>query len=123
MTEGAKTFLQELEEAVSRGSPESCLRALWHATDLLFAGRYSEAEIWAFGEVIGRLAEEIEVESRCRLAKRLANSSNAPIGVVNKLAFENSIYVAGPVLRRSQRLDAKTLVATARTIRHQHLLA
>jgi hypothetical protein len=71
MTDGARTFLQELEEAVSRGSPESCLRALWHATDLLIAGRYSEAEIWTFGEVIGRLAEQIELESRCRLAKRL----------------------------------------------------
>jgi uncharacterized protein (DUF2336 family) len=123
MTEGAKTFLQELEEAVSRGSPESCLRALWHATDLLIAGRYSEAEIWTFGEVIGRLAEEIELESRCRLAKRLASSSNAPVGVVSKLALDDSIDVAGPVLRRSERLDAKTLVATARTKSQQHLLA
>jgi len=123
MTDGAKTFLQELEEAVSQGSPESCLRALWHATDLLIAGRYSEAEIWTFGEVIGRLAEEIELESRCRLAKRLASSSNAPIGVVNKLAFDDSIDVAGPVLRQSERLDAKTLVATARTKSQQHLLA
>jgi uncharacterized protein (DUF2336 family) len=123
MTDGAKTFLQELEEAVSRGSPDSCLRALWHATDLLIAGRYSEVEIWTFGEVIGRLAEEIELESRCRLAKRLASSSNAPIGVVNKLAFDDSIDVAGPVLRRSERLDVKTLVATARTKSQQHLLA
>jgi uncharacterized protein (DUF2336 family) len=123
MTDGAKPFLQELEEAVSRGSPESCLRALWHATDLLIAGRYSEIEIWTFGEVIGRLAVEIELESRCRLAKRLASSSNAPIGVVNKLAFDDSIDVAGPVLRRSERLDAKTLVATARTKSQQHLLA
>jgi len=123
MTDGKKTFLQELEEAVSRGSPESCLRALWHATDLLIAGRYSEAEIWTFGEVIGRLAEEIELESRCRLAKRLASSSNAPIGVVNKLAFDDSIDVAGPVLRQSERLDAKTLVATAKTKSQQHLLA
>jgi uncharacterized protein (DUF2336 family) len=123
MTDCAKTFLQELEEAVSQGSPESCLRALWLATDLLIAGRYSEAEIWTFGEVIGRLAEEIELESRCRLAKRLASSSNAPIGVVNKLALDDSIAVAGPVLRRSERLDAKILVATARTKSQQHLLA
>jgi hypothetical protein len=43
--------LQELEYAVSRGSRESCLRALWHTTDLLIAGRYSEDEIWTFGEV------------------------------------------------------------------------
>jgi hypothetical protein len=52
------SFLQELDDAVSRGSPESRLRALWHATDLLIAGRYSDDEIWVFGEVIGRLAED-----------------------------------------------------------------
>jgi uncharacterized protein (DUF2336 family) len=119
----ARSFLQELEEAVSRGSPESCLRALWHTTDVLIAGSYSEDEIWTFGEVIGRLAEEIELVSRCRLAKRLASTNNAPISVINKLAFDDSIDVAGPVLRRSERLDTKTLVAAARAKSQEHLLA
>jgi hypothetical protein len=63
LTGEAKSFLQELEDAVSRGSRERCLRALWHTTDLLIAGRYSEDEIWTFGEVIERLAEEIELAS------------------------------------------------------------
>ena len=67
----AGTFLQELEDAVSRGSAESRLRALWHATDLLIAGRYTEEEIWIFGEVIGRLADEIELAARAKLSKRL----------------------------------------------------
>src|ERR1700733_13567910 len=98
MTE-AKSFLTELEDAVSRGSAESCLRALWHATDVLIAGRYSEDQIWTFGEVIGRLAEEIEQASRVHLANKLAPSSNAPIDLIRKLAFDDSIDVAGPVLR------------------------
>src|SRR5271156_4607648 len=112
MTE-SKSFLTELEDAVSRGSAESCLRALWHATDILIAGRYSEDQIWTFGEVIGRLAEEIEITARVRLANKLAPSSNAPINVITKLAFDDSIDVAGPVLRQSERLDAKTLVENA----------
>jgi hypothetical protein len=48
----AMSFLQELEVAVSRGSAESRQRALWYATDLLIAGRYTDDEIWIFGEVI-----------------------------------------------------------------------
>jgi len=40
-----------------------------------------------------------------------------------KLAFDDSIEVAGPVLRESGRLDAKTLVANARTKSQPHLLA
>jgi hypothetical protein len=47
------SFLRELEEAVSRGSADSRLQALWHATDFLIAGRYTDDEIWVFGEIIG----------------------------------------------------------------------
>ena len=119
----SKSFLVELEDAVSRGTPESCSRALWHATDILIAGRYSEDQIWTFGEIIGRLADEIEVAARVRLANKLAPSNNAPVNVITKLAFDDSIEVAGPVLRQSERLDTKLLVENARTKGQQHLLA
>jgi uncharacterized protein (DUF2336 family) len=122
MTE-AKPFLQELNEAILQGSPESRARALWHATDLLIAGRYTEDQIWVFGEVIGRLAEEIEGAARAKLAKLLAYSNNAPFNVIMILALVDSIDVAGPILQHSQRLDAKTLLASARTKGQAHLLA
>ena len=44
-----KSFLDELEEAVTRGTPESRARALWHTTDLMIAGDFSDDEIWTFG--------------------------------------------------------------------------
>ena len=119
----AASFLTELEDAVSRGTPESCLRALWHASDILIAGRYSEEQIATFGEVINRLAEEIEHTARVELSSKLAPSSNAPFSVIKKLAFDDSIDVAGPVLRQSERIDSKTLIANARTKSQQHLLA
>lgn len=122
MTE-ARPFLQEINEAILQGSPESRARALWHATDLLIAGRYSDDQIWIFGEVIGRLAGEIEMAARAKLAKRLAHTPNAPINVVKKLAFDDSSDVAGPVLQYSERLDDNTLVANARTKTPAHLLA
>ncbi len=120
---GSKSFLADLEDAVSKGTAESCLRALLHATDILMAGTYTEEEIWTFGEVIGRLAEEIEVSARVHLAGKLACSSNAPLAVVNQLASDDSIDVAWPILRQSDRVDVKTLLACARSKGQQHLLA
>ena len=117
------SILQELNDAISKGTPESRLKALWHATDLLIMGRYTESEIWIFGEVIGRLSEEIELAARSQLAKRLARSDKAPIFVINKLAFDDSIDVASPILRYSERLDNQVLVASARCKSQQHLFA
>jgi uncharacterized protein (DUF2336 family) len=117
------SFLQELETAVSQGSVESRQRALSYATDLLIAGRYTDDEIWMFGEVIGLLERDIAAAARAQLAKRLARVDNAPTTIINKLAFDGSIDVAGPVLRYSERLDARALVANARSKSQPHLLA
>jgi uncharacterized protein (DUF2336 family) len=117
------SFLAELEDAVSKGTAESCARALWHATDVLIAGSYSEDEISTFGEIIERLADEIETNARAQLASKLAASRNAPLDVVKRLASDYSIDVAGPILRQSPRLDVSTLVSCAQTRSQQHLLA
>jgi uncharacterized protein (DUF2336 family) len=118
-----KSYLQDLDEAIQRGSAESRERALWHATDLLIAGSYSEDEVTTFGKVIGRLADEIEVEVRSQLAHRLARFDRAPLNVVHKLAFDDAIEVAGPVLEQSVQLDDATLVANASSKSQSHMLA
>jgi hypothetical protein len=118
-----KSFLSDLDDAVLRGTPESRTRALWHTTDLLIAGRYSEDEIWTFGEVIGRLADEIEVAARAQLARRLARFDKAPVNIIHKLAFDDAIDVAGPILRESERLEDHALVANASLKDQAHLLA
>jgi uncharacterized protein (DUF2336 family) len=123
MTALSKSFLQKLHEAVLRGSSESREKALWYATEMLMIGSFTEEEIWTFGEVIGRLADAIEVATRARLARRLANASQAPMNVVEKLAFDDSINVAGPILQHDERIDAKTLVKSIRTKSQSHLLA
>ena len=117
------SFLAELDEAVARGNPESCLRALWHAADILIAGTYSEDQIWTFGEVIGRLAQEIETSARAKLAGKLACSSNAPYALTRQMASDDCIDVAWPVLSQSERLDTETLIACAKNKSQQHLLA
>jgi uncharacterized protein (DUF2336 family) len=119
----AKSFLRDLDHAISRGTAESRERALWYATNLLITGGYSEDEIRTFGEVIGRLSEEIELAARTQLAQRMAHFDRAPTNIIHKLAFDDSIEVAGPVLTHSERLDSDILVANAETKGQPHLLA
>jgi uncharacterized protein (DUF2336 family) len=119
----AKSFLRDLDEAVSRGTPETRARALWHTTDLMIAGRFSDDEIWTFGEVVTRLADEIEVAARAQLAQRLARFDRAPVNIIHRLAFDDAIEVAGPVLRESRQLETYALVANVCTKGQSHMLA
>lgn len=123
MTSETEFVLQELDDAIARGTAESRSRALWHATNLLIAGRYCEDEIATFGDVIGRLADEIETVARAQLSERLASIEHAPASVIRKLAFDDEIAVAGPVLRESEQLDDEALVENASTKSQDHLLA
>jgi uncharacterized protein (DUF2336 family) len=116
-------LIQELESAVSGGNPERCRTALAYATDLLIAGRYSEQETWMFGEILGLLASEIETAARAELAARLACRPDAPANIINRLASDAAIEVAGPVLRHSERLTDRALVDNAGSAGQQHLLA
>jgi uncharacterized protein (DUF2336 family) len=118
-----KTFLQSLNEAITRGTPESRARALWRTTDVMIAGRFSDDEIWTFGEVVTRLADEIEVAARAQLAERLARFDRAPVNIIHKLAFDDAIEVAGPVLRESKQLEPYALVANVCTKSQTHMLA
>src|ERR1700681_3795060 len=122
MTE-VKSFLSDLDDAVLRGTAESRLRALWHTTDLLIAGRYSDDEIWTFGEVIGRLAAEIEVAARAHPPRGPARFDKAPVNIIHKLAFDDEIEVAAPILQESERLEDYALVANVCTKSQPHLLA
>lgn len=118
-----KLFLRDLDDAVTRGSPESRSKALWHTTDLMMTGSFSEDEIWTFGEVVTRLASEIEVAARAQLAQRVARFDRAPVNIVHKLAFDDAIEVAGPVLRESKQLEPYALVANVCTKSQTHMLA
>jgi Uncharacterised protein conserved in bacteria (DUF2336) len=122
MTEN-RSYLEVLDEAISRGTQASRLEALWHATDLLIAGQYSDEQIWVFGEIIARLAQEIEDAARIQLAKRMARIDQAPRNLLHQLAFDDSIEIAGPILQQSEGLSTRMLVENARLKSQKHLLA
>jgi uncharacterized protein (DUF2336 family) len=98
---------------------------LRHVTDLFIvsADRLSDSEIALFDDVLNRLIFDIEIAAKALLAMRLAPIANAPPRAICKLAFDDAIEVAGPVLIQSERLDDATLIAAAQNKGQAHMLA
>jgi uncharacterized protein (DUF2336 family) len=116
-------LIRELEMAVSFGEPDRRDAVLTYATDLLIEGRYEDNDIWMFGEVVGLLANEIETAARSRLSNRLAHCAHAPSNIIDRLACDDAIDVARPVLRHSPRVSDTALLRVASTKSQEHLLA
>ncbi len=119
------SLIKELEEAISCTNADRRAETLSRVTDLFItgAGQYSDDQIALFDDVIGRLAAEIEVKARAKLAIRLSPLANAPTKVIHALADDDQVAVAGPVLARSEKLAEADLIAAAQTKGQQHLLA
>jgi uncharacterized protein (DUF2336 family) len=118
-------FLNEVDESIASGTADRREQIARRTIDLFIVGadRYSEDEIALFDDVLMRLAVQIETSARAMLAVRLAPIGNAPPNLIRSLAFDDAIDVAGPVLKRSERLDDSTLVKNAREKSQEHLLA
>lgn len=118
-------LIDELEDAIASGNQQRWMTALERVTDLFIAGsgRYSQAQVALFDDVLVRLAEEIELTARARLAHRLAAISNAPPKLMRRLAFDDAITVAAPVLSLSPQLGDDDLVANAGSKSQNHLHA
>ncbi|HEX2655038.1 MAG TPA: DUF2336 domain-containing protein [Xanthobacteraceae bacterium] len=119
------SLIPELEEALTNGSSTRRNETLRRITDLFLsqAGRFGEEHVALFDDVLSRLIIEIETKALAELAGRLAPVGNAPVKVIRKLARDDDITVAGPVLLQSDRLDQTDLVDIARTKSQAHLLA
>jgi uncharacterized protein (DUF2336 family) len=72
---------------------------------------------------MGKLLDNVERDVRAQFGSRLAPLSDAPLVTIRRLALDDAIEVAGPVLRHSERLDQATLVEAAQTKGQSHLLA
>src|SRR5580700_3764927 len=128
------SIVHEVEAAISAGSAEKRLETIKRVTDLflLSAGTFNDEQIELFDSVLDRLINTIElraiadISTRIALAEmsnQLAPIAQAPPSVVRRLANNDEIAIAGPVLTESARLTAEDLVEIASTKGEQHLLA
>ena len=121
----SESLIVELERATNSGSPERCVETMRRVTELFLTGadRYSEEQVLLFENVLGLLVERIERRAREELSTQLALVDNAPIRVIRRLAQDDEIAVAEPVLRQSSRLSDSDLIEIARAKSQGHLLA
>jgi uncharacterized protein (DUF2336 family) len=128
------SIVDEVEAAINVGSAEKRLDTARRVADLFVssAGIFNAEHIDLFDDVLERLIKTIEiraiadVSARIALAEisvQLAPIAQAPPSVVRRLAKNDEIAVAGPVLTESARLSSEDLVEIAETKGEQHLLA
>jgi uncharacterized protein (DUF2336 family) len=125
MAAAALSLIPELEDAVQRGTAEQRADILRRVTSLFLAGApsFNGDHVQLFDDVFGRLVKEIESKARAELAVRLAPVENAPLEILRRLARDDDISVAGPVLSQSPRLPQSDLLDIAQTKSQAHLFA
>ena len=87
------------------------------------AQHFNDDHVGLFDDVLCQLIAEIETKARAELSRRMAPIANAPTELVRRLAHDDDISVAGPVLEQSPRLAETDLVDIAETKGQAHLLA
>lgn len=134
MLDAEFSIVDEVEAAVNTGSAEKRLETIKRVTGLFLssAGSFNSEQIDLFDDVLERLIKTIEiraiadVSARIALAEmsaQLAPVAQAPPAVIRRLARNDEIAVAGPVLTESARLSPEDLIEIAETKSEQHLLA
>src|ERR1700712_3376622 len=108
-------IITELEEALSDGSADRRIKTLRRVTDLFVFGstHFSVDHVTLFDGVFSHLIADLELSARTTLAERLPPLVNAPPNLMRKLAFDDEIEVAGPVLEKSPRLENVALIENA----------
>jgi uncharacterized protein (DUF2336 family) len=121
----AVSMIPGLDEIVRSGDPQRRTEAARLISELFFedAANLKPNHVELFDEILIGLVPQAELVARVELAERMSLVVNAPRVLVGRLARENEIMVAGPLLRRSPVLDEDTLIEIARVKGQGHLLA
>ncbi|WP_028133648.1 DUF2336 domain-containing protein [Bradyrhizobium japonicum] len=121
----ATSLIPGLDDIVKRGDPRRRGEIARAISELFFqdSANLRPELIDLFDNLLIDLVPHAELASRADLAERFSHLNNAPPHLINQLARENEIMVAGPVLRRSPVLDDTALVEIARLKGQGHLLA
>src|SRR5580700_524096 len=125
MPAATESLIADLESALKDDSLESRTKTLRRVTDLFLndSDRLNDDQIKLFDDVLCLLTRRIERRALVELSKRLAPVDNSPLEVIRRLAWDESIEVAEPVLAQSRRLPTSDLIEIAATRGQAHLLA
>lgn len=120
------SLLDELQATLASGTVAKRVETLRRVTDLFLANdvsAYQPDQLAVFDDVFNCLIDHVEATARTLLSERMADQDSAPPHLIWRLASDDQIKVAAPVLSKSQLLDDEMLIETARTKSQQHLMA
>ena len=119
----AAMMFTELKYLAEERSSEKRLDLLRKISDLFFAGidMHSEAETSLFNEVIERVVDQISRDAKIDVATNLATLPGFPLPVVRKLAHDDDIEIARPVIRGALGLTDLDLIDIGRKASDRHL--
>ncbi|HEV7880985.1 DUF2336 domain-containing protein [Bradyrhizobium sp.] len=119
------SLIPGLDDIVKNGDPRRRAEAARKISELFLAGaaQFRSQHVDLFDGILTGLVPYTEIAARVALAERLSALGNAPPALVNQLAREDEISVAGPLLRRSPAVVEPTLIEVARRKGQGHLLA
>jgi uncharacterized protein (DUF2336 family) len=114
-----------LDDIVRHGDPRRRSEAARKISELYLAGapQFRPRHVALFDGILSGLVPHTELAARAELAERLSLLGNAPPMLVDLLAREDEISVAGPLLRRSPVIAEPTLIELARMRGQTHLMA
>jgi uncharacterized protein (DUF2336 family) len=121
----ATSLIQEIELSLAPGAAGQRSGVLRKVTDLFLTGaeNFSDEQTELFDDVFCHLIKKIERNALIELSGKLAPIGSAPSNVIRRLARDNDIVIAGPILEQSGILTEDDLLEIARSMGQDHLLA
>ncbi len=117
--------LESLARLSKQTSSEGRQELLREVTDMFIGsppGGLSDSEMAYFGDIMEKLAFDMEMEVRKRLADTLSDADAAPHELLTRLASDE-VEVARPLLMKSGLLQDSDLLEIIKQCSQEHLLA
>jgi uncharacterized protein (DUF2336 family) len=121
---GVASLLAELDGMAARDPRRGAvalreIEALYEA----HSSAISDVTLSLFDETLLRLAPVVGPADREALARRLAGLAVVPPRIVDRLARDEAVEIAGPLIERASAVPLATLVDVARERSQEHLLS
>ncbi len=125
MASGAQALISELDASLPKRTDEQRYSMLREVCDLflIHASACRADQISVFGEVMMALVEIVRREALIELSGKLAPVDNAPSKVARRLARDDDMAIAGPMLTQSNALTDKDLAEIIANKGPSHLKA
>jgi uncharacterized protein (DUF2336 family) len=123
--EGLSSLLSDLDRLVRNRSSNGRAKTFSQVVDLYFAsvGIQEDEHVDFFGDVFGLLVDHVGTSELADLGQRIAPVERAPARLIRRLANDDEISVAGPVIAQSKQLTSDDLLMLAQTKGQSHLHA